>query len=162
VIGFCSSRLVPRAGWHAAGTHAANRHCCDGKEAADSAVALYRDRADPGRCHRQRNIRIAVGRVTPVAVGGSATVFVNGGQAAEWQVGRTLPGLRLVAQVVALRHERLAQDQTRRACGPGRDCEPSTQRQRRLETPSGSDDRCAVPYAAACAGRTDPRPAPGR
>ena len=48
------------------------------------------------------------------------------------------------------------------ACGPGHGCAPSTQRSQHLGTPSGSDDRSAALYAAACAGLAGPRPAPGR
>src|SRR5215218_9773826 len=48
--------LVPRARWHAAGAHAADRHRCAGKKVADRAVALRGSRsAAGGRRDQDRN-----------------------------------------------------------------------------------------------------------
>jgi len=48
------------------------------RQAADRAVALRRDRVGAGPRHTERSIEIAAGKNTPDAMGGSATVFVNG------------------------------------------------------------------------------------
>ena len=47
-------RLVPRARWRSARTHAADRHRRHGAQAADRPLALRRDRRDAGRHRRSR------------------------------------------------------------------------------------------------------------